>query len=174
MSFLSSIGGLLQQYAGGNAPTEKVEEHFDQVAGAVPPSSMATGLAEAFRSSDTAPFSQMASQLFSNGNGSQQASMLNTLIASAGPAVLTSLMAGGAGGVLANLLKGGQTTVTPEQASEIPPAEVQQLAEHVEKHDGSIIDKISQVYAEHPTLIKSLGIAAMGIIMNKMSQTHNS
>jgi hypothetical protein len=173
MSFLSSIGGLLQQYAGANAPTGQVEEHFDQVAGAVPASTMASGLAAAFRSGDTAPFAQMASQLFSNGNGSQQATMLNTLMASAGPGLLSSLMAGGAGGALANLLKSGQTTVTPEQAAAIPPDEVQQLAEHVEKHDSSVIDKLSQVYAEHPTLIKSLGIAAMGIMMNKMSQTHS-
>ena len=40
----------------------------------------------------------------------------------------------------------------------------------MEKHDGSIIDKISQVYAEHPTLIKSLGVAALGIAMRKMGQ----
>jgi hypothetical protein len=174
MSFLSSIGGLLQQYAGKSAPTGNVEEHFDQVAGAVPCSSLAGGLAEAFRSGATPPFAQMASQLFSNGNGSQQASMLNTLLATAGPGVLTSFLGANAGGALGSLLRGGQTSVTPEQASSIPPEEVQNLAAHVEKHDGSIIDKISEVYAEHPTLIKSLGVAALGIMMHKMSETHNA
>jgi hypothetical protein len=170
MSFLSNIGGLLQQYAGGTPPSGNVEEHFDQVAGAVSAGSLATGLAEAFRSPDTAPFAQMASQLFANGNGTQQASMLNTLLASAGPGVLSSFLGANASGALASLLKGGTTAVTPDQAASVPPEEIQNLAAHVEKHDGSIIDKISQVYAEHPTLIKSLGVAALGIAMRKMGQ----
>ena len=53
MSFLSGIGDLLKQYSGStaNAPaTPGVEQHFDQVAQAVPSSTIAGGLAEAFRS----------------------------------------------------------------------------------------------------------------------------
>jgi hypothetical protein len=57
MGFLSSIGSLLQQCTG--------PEHFDQMAQAVPQSSIASGLAEAFRSGETPPFAQMAGQLFS-------------------------------------------------------------------------------------------------------------
>jgi hypothetical protein len=172
MSFLSSIGGLLQQYASGNAPAGNVEDHFDQVAHSVPCSSMASGLAAAFRSGDTAPFSQMASQLFANGNGGQQASMLNTLMATAGPAILSSFGGSHAGGALGSLLQSGQTQVTPEQAAAVSPDEVQALAEHVHQHDPSIIDRVSEVYAEHPTLIKSLGVAAMAIMMKRMSESH--
>jgi hypothetical protein len=173
MSFLSSIGGLLQQYAGGGAPAGNVEDHFDQVARAVPSSSLADGLAAAFRSGDTAPFAQMASQLFANGNGGQQASMINTLMSSAGPEILQSFMATHPGGALSSLIQGGPTVVTPEQASSIPSDEVQALAEHVHKSDPSIIDRVSEVYAEHPTLIKSLGAMALGIAMQKISQSHH-
>jgi hypothetical protein len=173
MSFLSSIGGLLQQYAAGHAPAGNVEEHFDQVAQNVPCSSLASGLAAAFRSGDTAPFSQMASQLFANGNGGQQASMLNTLMATAGPAILASFTGGShSGGPLGSLLQSGQTQVTPEQAAAVSPEEVQALAEHVHKHDPSIIDRVSEVYSEHPTLIKTLGAAAMAIAMKRMSEIH--
>jgi hypothetical protein len=174
MSFLSSIGGLLKQYAGGAAPAGDVEDHFDQVAQNVPASSLATGLAAAFRSGDTAPFSQMASQLFANGNGQQQASMLNTLMATAGPGILASFLGGGSGGALSSLLKGGQTSVTPEQAAAIPPDEVQQLAAHVEKHQPSVIDRVSEVYAAHPTLIKTLGATALSIAVKKISEAHQA
>jgi len=63
MSFLSGIGDLLKQYSANNATSgaaPAVEQHFDQVAQAVPSSTLAGGLAEAFRSSQTAPFPQMA------------------------------------------------------------------------------------------------------------------
>jgi hypothetical protein len=173
MSFLSSIGGLLQQYASGATPTGNVEEHFDQVAQNVPCSSVATGLAAAFRSGQTPPFAQMASQLFANGNGQQQASMLNTLMTTAGPGILASFLGNNSGGALGSLLQSGQT-VTPEQAAAVPPEEVQNLAAHVEKHEPSVIDRVSEVYAEHPTLIKSLGAAALSIAVQKISQSHKA
>ena len=174
MGFLSSIGGLLEQYAGGKAPDGNVEDHFDQVAQAVPCSSLAEGLAAAFRSGDTAPFAQMASQLFANGNGSQQATMLTTLLANAGPQVLQSFLNNNPAGALGSLIKGGPTSITPEQAASVPPEEVQALAEHVHQHDPSIIDKVSEVYAEHPTLIKSLGALALSIAVKKISQSHTA
>jgi hypothetical protein len=174
MSFLSSIGGLLQQYARGSVPAGNVEDHFDQVAQAVPSSSLAEGLAAAFRSGETAPFAQMASQLFANGNGGQQASMINTLLSTAGPGILQSFLSNNPSGAIGSLIQSGQTTVTPEQAASIPPEEVQALAEHVHNNDPSIVDRISEVYAEHPTLIKSLGALALSIAVKKISESHNA
>jgi hypothetical protein len=173
MGFLSSIGGLLQQYAGG-AAGGNTEEHFDQVAQAVPQSSLASGLAAAFRSGETPPFAQMASQLFSGGSGSQQAGMLNTLLSSAGPGVLSSFLGGNAGSALSSLLQSGQSSVTPDQAASVTPDEVQDLAAHVEKHNPTVIDRVSEVYSAHPTLIKSLGAAAMGIAIQRISEMHRS
>ena len=39
MSFMDQIGGLINQYAAGNGATsrEEAREHYDQIAGAVPP-----------------------------------------------------------------------------------------------------------------------------------------
>ena len=47
MSFFSGLGDLLKQYSGSGNPAG-VEQHFDQ-AQSVPSSSIASGLAEAFR-----------------------------------------------------------------------------------------------------------------------------
>src|SRR5260370_11331680 len=87
MNLFSQLGGLFQQYASGASVLEgEVHGHFDQVAQSVDPSSLATGLAEAFRSGRTPPFAQMAAHLFANSGGDQQANMINTLLETAGPA----------------------------------------------------------------------------------------
>lgn len=166
MSLLDQLGGLLQQYAAGQqtAGTE-VDQHFDQVAQAVPSSDLAEGVAEALRSNQTPPFAQLAGQLFAGGNGEQQANMLNTLLASLGPGAL--------GGALGGLLGGG-SSLTPQQAASVSPEDVQALAEKAEQQDPSIIDRLSGIYAEHPTLIKTLGAVARGIAMRKIGERHTS
>jgi hypothetical protein len=171
MGFLNAISGILSQYAGGNTPPDAdVHQHFEQVSQVAPASTIAQGLAAAFNSGQTPPFAQMAAQLFGNSGGGTRANVLNTLLASAGPAMLSQFLGGNAGSALSSLLGRGQTQVTPEQASAIPPEEVQSLADHVQKHDPSIVDRLSSVYAEHPTLIKSLGAVAMGIALKKVSE----
>jgi hypothetical protein len=172
MSFLSGIGDLLKQYSAGTpagAPGN-VEQHFDQVAQAVPSSTLATGLAEAFRSGQTASFPQMAAQLFANGNGQQQAGVLNSLIATLGPGVIAKFAGSAPNSPLAALLQSG--SVTPAQAAGVNPAEVEALTTHAQTQDPSIIDRVSAIYAEHPTLVKTLGAAALTIAMQKISEQH--
>jgi hypothetical protein len=183
MDLLGNLGGLLGQLTGGQG---NVEENFDKVSQAVPQSSLAEALGAAFRSDQTPPFAQMAAQMFGGANGSQQASVLNTLLAAAGPAVLGSLMGGGKmgglGGLLGGLMGGGAgpaaatmaPQLTEEQAAQVSPEAVQELAQHLEKHDPSIIDKLSSVYAEHPGLIKGLGGAALTIALAKIAEKHGS
>jgi hypothetical protein len=172
MSFLSGIGDLLKQYSANSAPPAgtQVEQHFDQVAQAVPSSTLAGGLAEAFRSSQTAPFPQMAAQLFANGSGQQQASLLNSLIGTLGPQVISKFAGGSPNSPLAALLQSG--SVTPAQAASVSPAEVEALTTHAQNQDPSIIDRMSAIYAQHPTLVKSLGAAALAIAMKKISEQH--
>jgi hypothetical protein len=164
----NQLAGLLQQYTSGQAPAaDQVNQHFDQVAAAVPASSLAQGLADAFRSDQTPPFAQMAAQLFANSGAEHQSNLLNTLMASAGPAVLSGFMSGNAGSMLSGLLAGGQN-ITPEQAAQVPPEEVQALAEHVHQNNPSVIDRVGEIYSEHPTLIKSLGAVALGIALKNI------
>jgi hypothetical protein len=65
---------------------------------------------------------------------------------------------------------GSGGTVTPQQASNISPDAVQAVAHQAEQHDSSIVDKLSAVYANHPTLIKTLGAAVMAIAAQKMAE----
>jgi hypothetical protein len=152
MSFLSGIGDLLKQYAGSANPAG-VEQHFDQVAQAVPSSTIASGLAEAFRSGQTASFPQMAAQLFANGDSQQRSGVLNGLMATLGPALLAKFANSAPNSPLDALLQSG--SVTPAQAASVNPADVEALTSHAQNQDPSIIDRASAIYAQHPVLIKA-------------------
>ena len=173
MDWMNQLGGILQQYNGAqpNQAPDTVDNDFDQFAQAAPQSAMADGLAAAFRSDQTPPFGNMVAQLFGQSNGHQRASILNTLIAAVGPTIISQVLSrSGSGSGLAGLLSGGQREITPEQAEQIPPEAVQQVAAEAEKKDPSVIDMISNVYAEQPTLIKTLGGAALTIALAKIAQ----
>jgi len=176
---MNELSGLLQQYTGAGAAQAPaaVNDHFDQVAESAPPSALAGGLAAAFRSDQTPDFGQMAGQLFNNSSGQQRAGILNTLIGVAGPTILSQVLSrtadtggGGLSGLIDRLRSGQQTEITPEQAEQIPADAVAEIAAHAEKKDPSVIDLVSNFYSEHPTLIKTLGVAALTIAMSHIAQ----
>ncbi len=167
MSWMNNVGSLLERYNGGGAATspQNAEQDFAQVAQHAPASAMSGGIAEAFRSNQTPPFGQMISGLFSQSNGEQKSGILNHLLGAAGPSALSGGMLGGLAGML-----GGKQSVTPEQAQQVPPEHVQQLAEQAQKNDPSIVDKAGEFYSQHPTLVQGLGAGALALVMSKISQ----
>ena len=186
------LGSLLQQYVGGAMPpANQVQEHYDQVSQNAGSDLLSRGLAAAFRSDATPPFGQMAGQLFGQSNPNQQAGMLNTMIAGMGPAVLGALLSkaggggsgalaglGGLGGLLGSLTGGGASTtppqLTPAQASTLTPEQVQVIASHAEQANPGIVDQLSSFYAEHPTLVKTIGGAALSIALAKIAEARSA
>lgn len=150
---------LLQQALGGNA-----EKHFDAVAQQAPPDQLGAGLAEAMRSKETPPFGNMVSQMFGQSSPTQQAGVLNQILAALGPAAATALASGALGRVLAP----GQSQLTPEQAAQVSPDQVSEIATQAEQAQPGVVDQVSQFYAQHSGLIKVLGGAALAIAMAKM------
>jgi hypothetical protein len=168
------VGSLLKQYTGGAAaaaaPAQDVNAHFDQVAAAAPAGTLAAGLAAAFHSDQTPAFGNMLSGLFEKSTGEQKAGLLNQLMANVTPAMLSSIAGGGA---LAGLLKsGGQ--ITPEQAQQVSPQAVQEIAAQAKAANPSIVDSVSNFYAQHTTLCKTLGGAALSICLAKVAQHTNA
>jgi hypothetical protein len=90
-------------------------------------------------------------------------------MAALGPAVI-SKFAGASNSPLAALLQSG--SVTPAQAANVSPADVEALTAHAQTEDPSIIDRVSAIYAQHPVLIKSLSAAALTIAMKKVADSH--
>jgi hypothetical protein len=137
---MNQLGGLLGKYAGGQAPNEdEANRDFDEVSRNAPRASLADGIRETFRSDRTPPFAQLVGQLFSRSDNNQKAGILSML--------------------------GGNRN----DADRVPPEQVQQMAEKAEQQDPSIVDRLSDFYAEHPTLIKTLGVTAIGVALSKMA-----
>lgn len=165
MGLLDNMKSLLTQHTDGSVPAGDTGTHFQQVAQSVDSGTLAQGISAAMRSDQTPPFAQVVSQLFSSGSGEQKMAMLNTLLSSVSPEQRAQLA-----GVIPGL--GAAASVTSEQAAAVSPTAVQHLAQHVEQHDAGIVDKMSTLYAAHPTLVKTLGAAAMIIAMRKIAEQH--
>ena len=127
------LGGLLQQYLGGaqNSDHSNVADHYQQVARNAPPAVVEQGLSEAFRSDQTPPFPEMVGNLFGNADPQQKAGMLGQLLNGLGPGILAS-MAGGLGGLLGGN-HGSAPAITQEQASQLSPDQVTQIAAEAEQ-----------------------------------------
>jgi hypothetical protein len=60
--------------------------------------------------------------------------------------------------------------LTPDQAQKVPPEVVQELGAHAEKANPSIIDSLSSFYAQHSSLVKTLGGAALTVALAKVAE----
>lgn len=150
---------LIGQLTGGTA-APSVEQLHD-AARQLPTGMLGEGLAAAFRSEDTPAIGQMVGRLFGNSSGAQQAGLLNQLIASMGPAVAAGL----AGGALGRVMSAGSTQVTPQQAQQLSPDEVQQIVDHAHEQRPGIADALGNFYAQHSGLIKTLGGVALTVAL---------
>jgi hypothetical protein len=161
MSWMNAVEDLVQRYSGGagGAATayENPHEDFQQVAQAAPRDVVAGGLTQAFRSDRTPPFPEMLANLFSQSNPDQRAGLLGRILSSIG-----------GGGPVAGLPAG--TSVTPEQARQISPQQVEQLAAHAERQKPSIVNEVSDFYAQHPQVVKAVGGLALSIALQHMLQ----
>lgn len=163
------LSDILQKYANTSAPSSSAAHgDFDAVARELSPQALGDGVAGAFRSEQTPPFGDMVGQMFGQSNPQQQAGVLNQILGSIGPGVLSGI----AGGVLGRILGGGAGTVptiSPQQASQLTPEQVSEIAAHAQTQDPSIVDRVGGFYAEHPQLVKSLGAAALAIVMGRLA-----
>ena len=151
---------MLTQAMGGGSGAQQ----FEQVAQNAPNEVLAKGLSAAFASDQTPAIGNMVGQLFGQSNGAQQAGMLNQLLGALGPGV----MAGLAGGVLGRVMSPGQTQITPQQASQLTPQQVQDVVNHANDVHPGVADQLGQFYAQHRGLINTLGGIAATVAMTKM------
>jgi hypothetical protein len=159
--------GHFQRYSGqgaGAAPAPgDPHEDFQQVAQQAPTGVTANGISQAFRSDQTPAFPKMLANLFSHSDPTQRAGLLNQLLNSLGPGALTALP--GVTG-LSSLLRAGN--MTAEQATQVSPSQVEQIAAHAEKQNPSVVDQVSGFYAEHPEVMKAAGGLALTIAIQHM------
>jgi hypothetical protein len=157
MSLFDGLGDLLKRVESGNAPAADVHAAYDNVADAAPDGAVADGLAHAFKSDQTPPFAQMVSSLFNESSAEQKAGFVNHLLQVLGPEGFSQALS--AAGI-----SGG-----PQSAEQLSPEAVQVLAQKAAVKDPSIIDKAASFYAQHPTLVKTIGVGALALLMRKIS-----
>lgn len=159
---------IARQYATSAQPQPETPEHFEQAAQSESPDSLGNALSSMFRSDATPPFGNMVASLFGQSNPQQRADVLNHLVQALGPAAAS---VGGAG-ILGQLLGGAQPgnppRITPEQAAQVSANDVSQLAAHAEQHNPSVIDRLGSFYAQHPTVVKTLGAAALAVALGHL------
>ncbi len=169
MDWMNTLGEIVQRYSsqGGGTGPVAADPHGDflRVAQNAPNDAVAGGIAQAFRSDRTPPFPQMVAGLFGQSDPNQRAGLLNRLLGSVAPEGLGSIPA--VGDLLGMLGRGG---VTPEQASQVSPDQVQQIAAHAERQNPSIVDEVSGFYAQHPQVVKAVGGLALTIALQHMLQ----
>jgi hypothetical protein len=172
MSWLNQVTDIMQKYGSADATRipGSVDTDFDRFAGSAPPAALQEGLAEAFRSGQTPPFPNMLSQLFGRSPAMQKNNVLGTLIASLGPMLVSQILARHGANRAARQLETGTTRLPPEVVEEIPASSIEAVAAEAEKKDPSIVDRISEFYADQPKLIKTLGGLALVVAMAKVAQ----
>jgi hypothetical protein len=173
MSILDNLKSMIDQASSGNASTADMHAAFDEVCQSVSHGSLTDGLTHAFNSDKTPPFEQMVSGLFGQSNPDQKAGLLNQLIASLPPGTAQALAGAGGLGALQGLLNSNKN-VTPQEASQVPPQAVETLAKQAAKKDPTIVDRAAGFYAQHPALVKGIGVAALGLLMSRISQARRA
>jgi hypothetical protein len=173
MSLVDRLGDLLKKVTDGNAPAAEVDAAYDQVAGALPKEALADGLSHAFRSEQTPPFEHMVSRLFESSTPDQKAGFVNHLLGALGPAGFgEALRAAGIGIGPQALPPDGN--LAPQQAARLSPESVQVLARQAAAKEPSIIDQAANFYAQHPTLVKTIGAGALALLMSRISTSRRT
>jgi len=163
MGLLDSMKDMLAQYTGG-AGGENAEADFHKVAQSADAGTLAQGIAEVMRSDQTPPFAQIVSQLFANASPDQKAAMITALV-SAVPAEQRGALGAMLGGT-------GRASVAGAPAALPSKDEVASMAQKAEQSGSGVIEAMSNFYAQHPTLVKTLGTTAMVIAMRKIAEHH--
>jgi hypothetical protein len=167
---MDAVSDIVNRYTGAGGGTasapEDLHQDFLNVAKTAPSQVTADGLAHAFRSDQTPSFPEMVASLFQGSNPDQRAGVLNHLAGSIGTSALASIP--GLGNLASSLAQ--NKTITPEQASQVSPEQVQQAAEHAQRTNPSIVDQVSGFYAAHPTAVKALGTAAVTLVLQHIAR----
>ena len=168
MGLQETLSSVLSSVTSGKVSDADIHSAYDKIAGQIPQGDLGASIAHVFNSDKTPAFEQMIGGLFNQSSPEQKAGLLSQILGGLGPNAAQVLgSTGGLAGLAAVLQKGG--TVTPQQAQQVSAEAVQVLAQKARQINPSVVDKASQFYAQHPTLVKSIGAGALALLMSHLS-----
>lgn len=77
-------------------------------------------------------------------------------------------------GVLTKIMSPGQTRITAEQAQQFSPQQVQDVVNDANDVCPGVADQLGKFYAQHKSLLNTLGGIAANIVMMKMKDHFSS
>jgi hypothetical protein len=165
MGLLDSMKDMLAQYTAG-AAAGNAEADFQKLAQSADAGTLAHGIEAVIRSDQTPPFAQIVSQLFANATPDQKAGMLKALLSELPPEQQAQLSA---------MLGGGSSSGSSSPGASAMPSNdtIASMAQRAEQSGPGVIQAMSNFYAQHPTLVKTLGTTAMVIAMRKIAEGHS-
>ncbi len=155
MDWMNILGKYVDRPQSG-AGEGDVHRDFEQVAQQAPRSSLVEGLVAAFRSNQTPSFGSTLANLFSQANTDQKAGILGHLLSMA-PAAASSQIAG---------LFGANRDASAEQAQQMSPQRVEEIANEAAQRDPGIMNKVSEFLAGHPNLLKNLDQSSLSAALS--------
>jgi hypothetical protein len=154
---------VLQQILNSAKAPEPAQ--IDQITREATPDELKSSVGEALRSKQTPQLSQIVADMFERASPQDRADILNTLVEKLGPGAL----AGVAGGALAGHEGADAPRVTVEKATQISPAQVRDVVTTARTADEpGVFERVSDFYARHPDLVKTLGAGALMIALARM------
>jgi len=162
MDWQNMLGGLLNQATGAAGATNQQEVHglFDQLAGAVPSSTLGSVIGPALSSLGTQQVMEHVLNSASVMNPQQREGLVGSLLngfSSSGTNVQSLL---------------GQLGINPSVADnpqEASPEEVAKLAAHAHENEPGVFHNAMAFYSEHPTLVKAMGTVAVAVIVKHLA-----
>ena len=154
---------VLQQII--NSATAPNAGQVDSVTREASKADLRSGVTDALRSDDTPPLADMIGAMFDKATPEQRAQILNTLTEKLGPGALSGV----AGGALAGHEGADTPPVSVDEAKQISTDQLRDVVTTAERHDEpGVMDRLGNLYAEHPDLIKTLGAGALMVALASM------
>jgi hypothetical protein len=163
MSFFDSIGGLLNQYIGGNAAasTEEAHQHYDQVTSAVPSGVLGSAIGPALSSLAVEEIQQHIFNSASQMSPAQRGGFVQSIMGG---------LASSGGNVSSILSQLGISPSVADNPQDASPEDVAALAAHTQQNSPDVFHRAMEFYAEHPTLVKAMGAAAVSAIIYEIAR----
>ena len=147
MALFDQLGGLLSNVMGGNLNEQDTHAHYDQIAQAVPQSTLGSAIGPALAGLESGDLQQRVSNSAGQMSPDQRGNLVQSLLGQLGINQ----------GVANN----------PQSAT---PDEVAKLAAHAQTTNPGIFQEAMSFYSAHPTLVKALGTVVIAKIASNLSQ----
>ena len=165
---------VLQQIL--NSAKAPEPQQIDQISREASRDELKSSVGEALRSKETPQLSQIVADMFERASPQDRADILNTLVEKLGPGALAGVAGGALAGVAGGALAGHEGPDTPvvtvDKATTITPDQVRDVVTTARTADEpGVFDRVSDCYAKHPDLVKTLGAGALMIALARMKNS---